>query len=257
MGTIGMLLKDFWMGTSHWFRTRKSVGEPDDHPELDDEGLLCSEFEFDPVAQAGLESDVCDAIVHAKTAPDKRDPVEKLKDGFDQLVRQLQGINEHLAQQLAQNKALMAQFEHLPGVFERLPELIENQRRTGDDLSAILAISQTKESQFAAMVERIPEETAKQNQVLETIERQLSNAVDVDKKMTQGFEQFGSTVDRLQSTAEHQAGSLDQLTRTFAASDEYFRMVMARQNKRLAWLLVSLVSVGLLTVAGVTGMFFL
>ena len=126
-----MLLKDFWTGTSHWFRSQKLDGCNDFQPHIDAEGFLCPGSEVYIGDQTNSPSDSShkahDTIVKCVSPVDKRDYSEKLQDGFNQLILKLEGINEHLNQQITHQKEWMTQIEHLPDVLRQLPELIESQ----------------------------------------------------------------------------------------------------------------------------------
>ncbi|MHC4750944.1 MAG: hypothetical protein ACYTFW_13855, partial [Planctomycetota bacterium] len=87
---------------------------------------------------------------------------EKLQEGFDKLVDQLQGINEHLNRQATQHEDLMSRIKQLPQLLESFPAVVENQKRITEQLLEHLKATSAKNEQFVDAVEKIPNETAKQ-----------------------------------------------------------------------------------------------
>ncbi len=178
-------------------------------------------------------------------AVDRREPVEKLQDAFGELVGQLEGINANLSQQMAQQERLMERVEKLPDVLESFPGMVENQRILTEQMLQQLAIAVAKSDQFLDSVDRIPEETAKQTESLRNIHRRLSASAETEARMADSFGKFNGALEILSNTAASQTDSICQLSRTFAASDRYFKYMMRKQSRRFFW--VFMVAMGVCT----------
>jgi hypothetical protein len=74
--------------------------------------------------------------------------VEKLQEGFNRLIGQLEQINDHLNQQLAQHQELMGRVRQLPQVLESLPSAVENQKHLTTQLRDQLRATAAKDQQF-------------------------------------------------------------------------------------------------------------
>ncbi len=240
-----MSIKDLWVQAGNWLKARKISGPTGGRPELNDEGLISQEAES---AESGVEktqqTDTESSQVMVKTVPpkDKRESLEKLQAGFDKLIEQLQGINEHLNRQVAQHEDLMSRIEQLPKLLERFPEVVENQKQLTEQLIEQLKAATVKNQQFIDAVEKMPTETAKQTDALVNIDHQLAAAADTDVQMTESFNKFNQTLDKINQSTLGQTDSILQMSRTFATSDRYLKYIISRQNRRFIWMF--LISIG-------------
>ena len=188
-----MTLKDLWLKTSGWLQTHKLSGEQDYEPQIDDEGLI-SQNTNSTESIADEQADQKNQVVVKPVKPtSKTESLEKLQVGFDKLVEQLKGINEHLNQQVAQHEDLMGRMEKMPKLLESFPAVVENQKQLTERLFEQLTASVAKDQQFIDAIEKIPTETAKQTDALVDIDHQLAAAADTDVQMTEGFNKFNET----------------------------------------------------------------
>jgi len=239
-----MILKSFWVGTSNWLRTHTPFDVIDHHPAIDEDGLLCAQ----PGDYAGYMQDSSDAqpeqaIVKPIDPPDRRESLEKLQDGFNQLIEQLEGIKAHLGQQVDQHKTLVGHVEQLPEVLNSIPDLIKNQKQATEDLYEQMRQTMAKDEQFIMSVERIPDEAARQTKALHKIDQRLDASAGRDAKLVDGLGQFNETLAQLNTTAQDQTNHMTQMAKTMAERDSFYRQMMLQQNRRFAWLFV--VAVGL------------
>ncbi|MHC4693646.1 MAG: hypothetical protein ACYS67_12965 [Planctomycetota bacterium] len=99
-----MTVKEFWTKTKSktvtWLHSHKQRRADSYRPEVNDKGLIDSNSKsaVGESEQGGAQSDK----VLVKTVPpaDKQQSLDKLQAGFDKLIEQLQGINQHLAVQM-------------------------------------------------------------------------------------------------------------------------------------------------------------
>lgn len=175
------------------------------------------------------------SIKNGTVALERREPIEKLQEGFNRLIGQLEQINDHLNEQVAQHQELMGKVRQLPQVLESLPSAVENQKKLTAQLLDQLQSTAAKDRQFLEVVGRIPAETARQTEALVSIDHQLAAAADTDVQMTQSFMKFKDTLERLNNNTVSNTEGILQMSKTFAASDRYLKYVVNKLNKRFAW----------------------
>ncbi|OHB68273.1 MAG: hypothetical protein A2Y77_02190 [Planctomycetes bacterium RBG_13_62_9] len=192
-------------------------------------------------------------MVNTVTSLDRRESVEKLQEGFNRLVAQLQQINEHLGQQLSQHQELMGRVRQLPQLLESLPSAVESQKNLTGQLLEQLRTTAAKDQQFIEAVGRIPAETARQTDTLTVINHQLAAAADTDVQMAESFLKFKDTLDRLNNNTLSNTEGVLQMSKTFAASDRYVKYVINTMNKRYAWVFGIALSICLAAVCAMAG----
>jgi chromosome segregation ATPase len=255
-----MTIKDFWSKTksktSSWLQSHKPSKLRDYQPEVDDEGLISQEAESpeggeDKSGDGQAESDK--VVVKAIQPKRKQESLEKLQEGFNQLIEQLKGINEHLNRQVDQHEDLMSRLEQLPKLLESFPAVAENQKETVDELLSQLKAAATKEQQFIDAVEKIPTETGKQTDALVNIDHQLAAAADTDVQMTESVNKFNETLDKLNQSTLGQRDSILQMSKTFATSDRYLKYLISKQNRRFMWIFMTAIGVCVAAILILTG----
>ncbi len=259
-----MTLKDIWAGTSSWLRSHKIYRRADPHPEIDEEGLISQDD--DSIEQAdtanqpgGPESN--NVVVKAVPPVDRQsamgrpaaESLEKLQEGFDKLVNQLQGINEHLNRQADQHEVLMNRIKALPELLESFPAMVENQKQVTEQLLEQLRAAAAKNEQFIDAVDKIPSETARQTDALINIDHQLAAAADIDVQMAENFNNFSQTLDKLDQSTNSQTDGILQMSKTFATSDRYLKYIISKQSKRFMWIFITAVSVCFVVILILTG----
>jgi predicted ribosome quality control (RQC) complex YloA/Tae2 family protein len=248
-----MALKDIWSHTNNWLRNHKLISPLHIQPELDEDGLIRQNDDTaagENAEQAGrLQNN--QVIVKAVPQNDKQvglarvqpETLEKLQEGFDKLIERLQGINEHLEHQATQHEELMNRIQQLPKLMESFPALVENQKKITEQLFEQLKASSAKNEQFVDAVEQIPTQTAKQTDALINIDHQLAAAADIDVQMSQSLNNFNQALDKLkESTVKHTEG-IEQMSKTFAASDRYLKYIISKQNQRFMWVFIAAISI--------------
>jgi hypothetical protein len=151
LGSLEMTLKEIWANTGRWLRAHKPSIGPAHQPEIDDDGLISQSSEpaapaADGSVPAGDQGN--NVVVRAVMPADRQESLQKLQEGFDKLVTQLQDINEHLNRQAAQHEDLMGRIQQLPGLLESFPAMVENQKRITEQLLEQIKASAAKNEQF-------------------------------------------------------------------------------------------------------------
>lgn len=253
-----MTLKQFWAGTGKWLRARKPFTGSSPQPEIDEDGLISqNENPQDPSNEAAppneAEGQGDKVMVKAVPPINPQESLEKLQKGFEKLVEQLQGINEHLGRQASQHDDLMGQIKQLPQVLESFPGAVENQKRIIEQLFEQLKGAAVKNEQFMDAVGKIPNETAKQTDALVKIDQQLAAAANIDVQMSQSFNNFNETLERLNQTSLGQTDGILQMSKTFAASDRYLKYIISKHSRRFMWIFIAAISVCTVCILILTG----
>jgi chromosome segregation ATPase len=247
LGIWKMTLKDFWSKASSWFETHKPSRPTDYQPEIDDKGLISQGAESTGPAADEKPAESNQVLVKTVQPIDKTQSLEKLQAGFEKLVEQLQGINNHLNRQAAHNEELMKRLEQLPKLLESFPAIVENQKQLTEQLLEQLKATTAMERGFIETVEKIPTETAEQTDALTDIDHQLAAAADVDVQMTESLNKFNETLSKLNQSTIGQTEGIVQMSKTFAASDRYLKYIVSNQRKSFIW--VFAIAVGVCTAA--------
>ncbi|MDY0355768.1 MAG: hypothetical protein RBR19_07805 [Sedimentisphaerales bacterium] len=247
-----MTLKEILTGTSSWLRSHRYEEAGCCEPALNDDGLIACGFDADDDFSDPRSANTPSGpvVVNPVTSLDHRDPAEKLHEGISRLVDQLRQINEHLNCQLSQHAELMDRVRELPKALESLPASVENQRQLTTRLLEQMRSTSLKDQQFIDAVGQIPQQTARQTDMLTSINHQLAAAADTDVQLAESFVKFKGTLDRLNHNTISNTEGILQMSRTFAASDRYLKYVISKMNRRYAWTLALALSVcaGVVTV---------
>lgn len=257
VGTLKMTLRDLWAGTSNWLRSHGLSRQRDYGPDVDDEGLISQNADSsesgETQAEETSQQNNNSVVVRASGPGDKEQSLEKVQEGFNRLIDQLQGINEHLDRQVSQHGELMGRIEKLPQWLETFPSVVENQKQITEQLLDQLKATAAKQERFIDAVEKIPTETGKQTDALVNIDHQLAAAADTDVQMAESFNKFNQTLDKLDQSTQGQTDGILQMSKTFATSDRYLKYIISKQNKRFMWVFVSAVSVCVVVILILTG----
>jgi chromosome segregation ATPase len=248
-----MTLNDILSKAGRWLKNHKPSGSADYHQEIDEEGLISQTVESRKSAVEDKPSESNQVLVKTVQPMDKAQSLEKLRESFDKLVEQLEGINSHLSRQSAHNEELMRRIEQLPNLLESFPAVVENQKKSTEQLLEQLKATVVTEQVFVDTIEKIPTETAKQTDALADISNQLSAAADVDVQMTESINKFNETLDKLNQSTIGQTDGIMQMSKTFAASDRYLKYIVSRQRKSFIWVLMISMGVCLAVILILTG----
>jgi len=251
-----MALKDLLSKTNRWLRTRKLSGSGNYQPDIDGNGLIQQQSPSpDPNSDKFLhtEAEKNPVVVKAVQPKDKSESLEKLQEGFDNLIGQLKGINENLGRQISQHEDLMSRIDQLPKLLESFPAVVENQKKLTEEMLEQLKSTSAKDQQFIDVVTKIPTETGKQTDALVDINNQLAAAADADVQMVETFNRFTDTLDKLDQTTTGQTDSILQMSKTFATSDRYLKYLMSRQSKRFMWIFMTAIGVCVSVILILTG----
>jgi hypothetical protein len=245
MGLQGLLSR-----LMNWLRNRLPAAHGDyQSPRLGDDGLM---YQDTPPASSG-PGRAGDNAVQAVTVRGKSESLEKLQLGFDRLIDELSGINDHLRRQVAQHEDLITRIDLLPKLLENFPSVVENQKVLTEQLIGQLKTNLLKDAQMLAAVEKIPAESARQTDALVNIDRQLAASADVDVQMTETFNKFNESLGKLNESTQGHTDGVAQMSRTFAASDRYLKFIVTRQTRQFMWVFYSALAVCVVVILVLVG----
>jgi len=256
VGMLKMTLRDWWSGTSSWLRSHGLSTDAGIDADVDDEGYISQEpkeTQEEPEQIHPEEGQGDNSVVVRADGPERVQSIEKMQEGLNQLVTQLHGINEHLNRQVGQHEELMQRIEKLPEWLASFPTVVDGQKQITEQLLEQVKGAAAKQERFIDAVEKMPTETAKQTDALVGIDHQLAAAADTDVQMTESFNKFNQTLDKLNQSTEGQTDGILQMSKTFATSDRYLKYIISKQNKRFLWIFVSAVSVCVFVILILTG----
>jgi uncharacterized phage infection (PIP) family protein YhgE len=224
----------------NWLRGRQPVAHSDYlRPQLNNNGLMSYDA---PSTSASPDS--ANNPVQAVAVPRRAgDSIEKLQLGFDRLIGELSSINEHLSKQAAQHEALIARIDQFPKMLEAFPSIVESQKALTEQLVSQLKTNLLKDQQMLSAIEKIPAESAKQTDALINIDRQLAASADVDIQMTETFNKFNESLEKINRSTQNHTDGIAQMSRTFAASDRYLKFIVTRQTRQFMWVFYSALAV--------------
>lgn len=166
----------------------------------------------------------------------KKDSAEVFQEAVDKLVGKLEGINDNLASQVQQNERLVERMDTLPGMLSPLPKAVEEQRAAFAEVA----------EQLRAKVSR----DAKVAEELSGIHEKVAASAEVDAKMCESFDGFSETLSKLDTDTVSQTEWIQQMSRTFSASERYIKYALNRQQVRFYWILGISLGVSLLAIVG-------
>lgn len=166
----------------------------------------------------------------------KKDGAEVFNEAVDKLVGKLENINDNLASQVKQNQQLVERMDAIPEMLSTMPKAVEEQRQA-----------------FAQVAEQLRQKVARDEKVAEElsgIHEKVAAGAEVDAKMCDNFSTFSETLSKLDNDTVSQTEWLEQMNRTFAASERYLKYAMAKQQTRFYWVLAISLGVCLAVVIG-------
>ena len=248
-----MALKEILTKTSTWLSGRKTVV----FKKTDSSGIGKKSIHIETAPVPEAVPGEPNAIIVKKTAkPNESNSLEILQAGFGQLIDKLGGINEHLSEQIAQQRELMGRIEELPELLKNFPDALANQKNVIDQLTEQFKTGTLKNQQFIETVEKIPTETTKQTDALLNMSNQLAASADVDAQLTENFNKFNTQLDKLAQNMEWQTDSILQMNRTFSVSDRHLKFIISKQSRRFIWVYISAMAICTIAIIALLIVFF-
>jgi hypothetical protein len=223
-----------------------SLAEPDyeisDLP-IDEQGFLRDDMTKGGPERPLKPGETTNHVVVAQPKEEKPQSLERIQENFNRFVDQLQGINANLTKQVAQQEQLGAKLDKLPTLIGAVPEMLENEHRSLDEVLRQLRASQVRSEEFIDIVHQIPREAVKQTETMQKMNQHMTSAAETDIVMRDAFTSFSETVTKLTAATEANREAILNMSKAFVASDRSMKFIVQVQNRRFIWLFM--ISIGI------------
>jgi hypothetical protein len=233
-----------------------SLAEPDyeiSELPLDEQGFLRDDLVKGGQERPSSQPKPASAVL-TQQKEEKPQSLERIQENFNRFVDQLQGINSNLSKQVAQQEQLGAKLDKLPNLIGAVPEMLENQHRSLDEVLRQLRSSQVRSEEFIDIVHQIPREAVKQTETMQKMNQHLTQTAETDIVMREAFTSFSETVTKLTAATEANREAILNMSKAFAASDRYMKFLVQVQNRRFVWLFLISLGICLVCVLTVVGL---
>ena len=186
---------------SWWKRLGEAFRGPSTSPHVTDE--------FPKVGTDGLLADPAEAIEpDATSAPDKtlgplarwnrRDQtLAKLQEGYEQVTRVIQEIENHLVAQADRSERICNSLEQLARSTSELPTATRLQTETLESIAAHIEATSSRTQQMAESLSQVPKLAKTQSETLISINRQLEMAGEQRVLASQTLDRIGGALGTL------------------------------------------------------------
>lgn len=224
-----MALKELITRTTRWFSAKKNgrnVYEPLHNPQE-------LPKDFHNILPLPRRTDITD----------KTEALQMIQNSFEQLVQKLGSINENLNRHVEQNAQLMNRIDEIPQLLQNFPESMKSQKIVVESLIEQLRSQALKNQQFTETIAKIPAASDAQTMAIKEMAGQIAASAAVDSQIVEGMRKFNMITDTLKDNVAQQAESIEQMDKTFSASDRYLKYVLNTQHKRFMWVFIAALSV--------------
>lgn len=159
----------------------------------------------------------------------KKDTAEVLNEAVNRLVEKLEGINDNLDSQIKQNQQLVERMD-------ALPKAVEQQRQAFSDVAVQLRQKLENDENVA--------------RELSGIHEKITTSAEIDRQMAQNFSGFSETLSKLDNDTVCQTEWIQQMSKTFSASERYIKYTLAKQQMRFYWVFGIALGVSFFAIVG-------
>jgi hypothetical protein len=232
-----MAIKELLTRTSKWFslkRNGKGLYEP---------------LQQQPTATTESNSNLTNLISRrTEIKPERTEALQMIQNSFEQLVQKLGTINEQLDRHVAQNAQMLQRIDEIPQLLHNFPESMKNQKMIIETLMEQLKAQALKNQQFTETVAKIPAASEIQTAAVKEMAGQIAAQAAVDSQVLEGMRKFNIVTDKLNENVHGQSASIEQMTKTFSASDRYLKYILNTQHKRFMWVFIAALGVSTLAI---------
>lgn len=180
----------------------------------------------------------------------KKDSAELFQEAVDKLVDRLEQINAGIAQRVGQNEQLLDRMSRLPEFLSSLPQQAQEQKEILQELAAELKDKTASEQKMVDSITGMTEQSVEQTRKLADIREQLHGSAKTNRQLCDNMGRFGDSLDKLNTGTDTQTEWIGHLSRSLAATDQYLKMTLARQQSRFLWVFAISMAVCLAAIAG-------
>lgn len=168
--------------------------------------------------------------------PKKKEPAQVFDEAVTRLVDKLESINNNLDQHVHQSQQLLQRMDTLPDMLKTLPDAVQEQRQA-----------------FALVAEQLRQKVARDEKVAEElagIHEKVAASTEMDAKMCDNLCKFSGTLSKLDQDTVSQTEWIQQMSRSFSASERFMKYTLARQQSRFFWIFGISLGVCFFAIAG-------
>ncbi|NLE59669.1 MAG: hypothetical protein GX616_15020 [Planctomycetes bacterium] len=225
---------------SWWRRLRRAWRRPETTDasseglgRVGDDGLLAGPVE---ALDAETES-VPDRTPGPLTRWSKRDQtLAKLQEGYEQVTRVIQEIQNHLVTQADRSERICTSLEQLARSANELPAIAREQSQTLETIAAHIEATGTRTQQMAESLADVPKLAKAQSESLIGINRQLEIAGEQRSLTCQTLDRMGSALGTLSTSSLNQTERLRAIGARTEEQVDLLTQMIARQNRRFIML---------------------
>lgn len=180
----------------------------------------------------------------------KKDNAELFTDAMDRLVNRLEEINAGISLRVQQNEQLLEKMNQLPDYLSGLPQHTQKQSEILQELVTELKSKSSNDQKMLDAVADMTEQAAAQSSKLGSINEHLQFSNKTELKISDNMERLGDSMNRLNDQSVTQSEWIGHLSRSLAATDQYVKLTLARQQSRFMWVFAISMAVCMIAVVG-------
>ncbi|MEN6383674.1 MAG: hypothetical protein ABFD79_00590 [Phycisphaerales bacterium] len=224
-----MAIKELITRTSKWFAAKRNANSL-----------------YEPLQSGrsmGESNSTPGFISRREQTPDRTEALQMIQNSFEQLVQKLGNINDQLDRHVEQNAQMLKRIDEIPQLLQNFPESMKNQKMAVDALIEQLKSQALKNQQFTETISKIPAAAEVQTAAVKEMAGQIAASAAVDSQIVEGMRKFNIVTDKLNDNVHGQSESIEQMSKTFSASDRYLKYILNSQHKRFMWVFIAALGV--------------
>ncbi len=236
-----------WKRVGGWLRRSPVKMEGEQVERLDPESLLLNHEEGKEAAST---------LVQARPAK-KEHPLTAMEEGFGRLVEVLESLNHNVVMQREQGAEISSRLMEVVELTKAVPDAIQSQTQLVRNINESIGQQSEHSRQLVELIRTLPELTRDQLDKLGYIHQQLENTADSNLKMAGAMGRVDNTIQDMMEHSRAQSMSLKNIGEVIVQGDSRVAELLARQNRRFAWIIGLLMLASLLVIGGVVLFFVL
>ena len=233
-----------WKRVGGWLRRSQSSPEGSEVTPLDAEGMLISPSLEEVRAP---ESERTSALVRPSK---KEDQLTAMEEGFGRLVDVLEAINDNVSENRRHSEEFKGYLAELSDSVRAMPDSAARQEEAAKQLNEELRSQAVRQQQLVEMMQNLPDLNEAQVEKLEDIRQQLSAAAEGDARLAESLHRFDEAAQGMLQNSDSQTSAVKDMASGAQKNAQQLQIVLAKQNRRLMWLVMLLLIIVLGAVAG-------
>lgn len=174
----------------------------------------------------------------------------ELQQGYDEVMGLVRKVGDHLDTQSQRTEKLLSLMERMPQALDALPEINRQNSQLLQALNEHLSQSKKRETTLNDTLRSLGESSSQQTEVLGLLQRQLDSSTRSAEQMTETLSSFSEALTNLAATNNRSTDILARIVESAEQRDA--RMAtMASRGDRFNWIIVGLLSLGVLVLAAI------